>query len=414
MDHFLYQNNQLMAEDVSVADIAKEYGTPLYIYSKATISRHWHAFNEALGAHPHIICYAVKANSNLSLLALFERLGSGFDVVSGGELKRVLHVNGAREKIVFSGVGKTHDEITLALKSRIACINIESVAELKRVEAISQSLGIKAPVSLRINPDIDAKTHPYISTGLKENKFGIAFDKARELYHQHAAFPNIAFIGIDCHIGSQLTELEPFILALRKQIRLADELNESGLAIKHLNLGGGLGVTYMDETPPEPKALALAVKNELENRPYELILEPGRAIMANAGILVTEVEYLKNHHQKHFAIVDAAMNDLLRPALYQAEQNIVEVSVNDHIEAQTYDIVGPVCESGDFLGKNRQLKITEGDLLAVRGSGAYGASMSSNYNSRMRAAEVLVDGNTIQLIRQRETFDDLIKNELLL
>ncbi len=414
MDYFEYHNKELQAEDIKVAKLAEQFGTPLFIYSKKTILRHWHAFNNALGSHPHLICYAVKANSNLAILKVLAELGSGFDVVSIGELHRVIKAGGDPKKVVFSGVGKTTHEITEALDLGIYCINVESISELRRIELIAQSLRIKAPVSLRINPDIDAKTHPYISTGLKENKFGIEFNKAKEVYLKHEEFPHIQFVGIDCHIGSQLTELNPYLEVLDKLLSLADELKEAGLDISHLDLGGGLGVTYKDEKPPLPNELAEAVQAKMAHRDYEIILEPGRAIMANAGILVTEVEYIKEHHGRYFAIVDAAMNDLLRPALYQAWQNIIPVHTEESYSERVYDVVGPVCESGDFLGKERALKIGEGSLLAVRGAGAYGATMSSNYNSRPRACEILVDGDKADIIRHRETFDDLIHNECLL
>lgn len=414
MDYFNYQNKHLFAEELSVSDIVNKYGSPIYIYSKKTIIRHYHAFNDALGSHPHLICYAVKANSNIGILKILADLGSGFDVVSKGELQRALYAGADPAKIVFSGVGKTVEEIEFALSEKIHCINVESIAELNRIQEISAKQNITAAVSLRINPDINAQTHPYISTGLKDNKFGIAFDKASDIYHNYHKYPNIKFIGIDCHIGSQLTTLEPFMEALDRLIGLADQLAEKdGLSIEHLDLGGGLGVTYDNETPPDPAQLAAKVKQRLAERPYKIILEPGRSIMANAGILVTKVEYLKEHHEKYFAIVDAAMNDLLRPSLYQAWHNIISVDVNNSHPTRTYDVVGGVCETGDFLGHQRKLAIDESSLLAVRSAGAYGATMSSNYNTRPKLAEVLVDGSRSYLIRQRESFADMIKNEFL-
>ncbi len=412
MDYFNYVNNELFAEQVPISDIAKTVKTPCYIYSQKTIERHWHAFNDALGQHDHLICYAVKANSNLAILNILNQMGSGFDVVSGGELFRALKVGADPKKIIFSGVGKTHDEIRMALDANILCINVESESELHQIEKISSEKNISAPVSLRINPDVDAKTHPYISTGLKENKFGIEYQKAKSLYLSHSHFPHINFIGIDCHIGSQLTSLAPFIAALDKLIILADELTSSGLAISHLDLGGGLGVTYHDEDPPAPFDLAKAIAKKVQNRPFKIILEPGRAIMANAGILVTNILHLKPHHEKNFAIVDAAMNDLLRPALYQAYQQIIPV-IKSNDEPIPFDIVGPVCESGDFLGHDRRLALREGDLLAIRGAGAYGFSMSSNYNSRPRVAEILVNEEHFRIIRHRESYEFLCQNEVL-
>lgn len=414
MDFFNYKQDQLFAEDVSIEEIVSAHGTPCYIYSRATIERHWHAFNDAFEKHDHKICYSVKANGNLGILNLFTRLGSGFDVVSGGELQRVLKAGGKPEHIIFSGVGKTADEIQEALTLGIYCLNVESVSELERIQAISQSLNIQAPVSLRINPNIDAKTHPYISTGLKNNKFGIEFNKAKSLYLNRHQFSHVNFIGIDCHIGSQLTDLSPFLQALDILLALADELTAEGVPIEHLDLGGGLGVTYTDETPPLPSELSAKICARLDNRPYEIILEPGRAIMANAGILVTKVEYLKNHHDKHFAIVDAAMNDLIRPALYQARQTIVPVKPRKDVPAQSFDIVGPVCESSDFLAHDLTLSLKQNDLLAVRGAGAYGSVMSSNYNARRKAPEILVDGDRFHVIRERESFDDLIRHEKIL
>jgi diaminopimelate decarboxylase len=414
MDHFNYRQDRLYAENVEVADIAEIYGTPCYIYSRATIERHWHAFDTALGTHPHLVCYAVKANSNLAVLNVLARLGSGFDIVSGGELQRVITAHGDPSKIVFSGVGKRADEMRSALQVGIRCFNIESRAELERLSRIAAAMGVDAPVSLRVNPDVDANTHPYISTGLRNNKFGIAIEEALEVYRQAADLPCIYVVGIDCHIGSQLTELSPFIDALKRVVRLAEKLSAEGISVKHLDLGGGLGIRYRDETPPLPHEYASAIFALLESSPYEIFLEPGRAIMGNAGILVTKVEYLKHASERNFAIVDTAMNDLMRPALYDAWQDIIPVAPQKGGESYSYDVVGPICESGDFIGKQRPLNIAADDLLAVRSAGAYGFSMSSNYNSRPRAAEIMVDGEQVHLIRERETFDQLIQGERLL
>lgn len=408
MDYFNYQDDgQLWAEDLPLAQLAGQYGTPLYVYSRATLERHWHAFDKAVGDHPHLICYAVKANSNLGVLNVLARLGSGFDIVSLGELERVLAAGGDPKKVVFSGVGKTAPEMVRALELGIKCFNVESEAELDRLNQVAGELGKKAPVSLRINPDVDAKTHPYISTGLKENKFGIAFDRAREVYHYANSLPHLDVHGIDCHIGSQLTDLAPFIESTDRLLGLIDDLRQDGIHITHLDVGGGLGVTYNDEKPPEPSDYAKALLERLANhQEIELVFEPGRAIAANAGVLLTKVEFLKHNEEKNFAIIDAAMNDLLRPALYQAWQDIVPVKPRQG-EAKTYDLVGPVCETGDYLGKDRSLVLEAGDLLAVRSSGAYGFVMSSNYNTRCRAAEVMVDGNQSHLVRQREPLASL-------
>lgn len=415
MDYFNYQDDgQLWAEDVPLIELADTYGTPLYVYSRATLERHWHAFDKAMGIHPHLICYAVKANSNLAVLNVFARLGSGFDIVSQGELERVLIAGGDPAKVVFSGVGKTAVEIERALSVNIKCFNVESQQELNVLNQIAGKLGKIAPVSLRINPDVDAKTHPYISTGLKENKFGIAFDCARDIYHYACNLPHLNVHGIDCHIGSQLTDLAPFIDSTDRLLTLIDELSQDGIQITHLDVGGGLGVSYQHEKPPQPSEYAKALLARMSNRSdIELILEPGRAIAANAGILLTRVEYLKHNENKNFAIIDAGMNDLLRPALYQAWQEIVPVLPRKG-ELKTYDLVGPVCETGDFLGKDRALTIETGDLLAVRSSGAYGFVMSSNYNSRCRAAEIMVDGNKAHVVRQRETLESLWQLEKML
>jgi len=413
MDHFNYRNNDLYAENVPVADIVKSVGSPCYIYSRATLERHWKAFDDSLKGHDHLICYAVKANSNLAVLNLFARLGSGFDIVSSGELLRVIKAGGDPGKIVFSGVGKSRDEIELALQKGIHCFNIESEAELSAVNEIALTLNLNAPVALRVNPDVDAGTHPYISTGLKENKFGIDIDLALSLYQQAADMKNISVKGIACHIGSQLTEVTPFLDALDRVIALVEQLKQKGIELEHLDLGGGLGISYQDEKPPEPAEYAKAIVERLGDNQMPLHIEPGRAIAGNAGILVTAVEYLKHTEYKNFALVDAAMNDLLRPSLYGAWQEIVPVQKTEKA-SNSYDVVGPVCETGDFLGKDRQLAIEAGDLLAVRSSGAYGFTMSSNYNTRPRVAEVMVDGDKFQVVRQRETFEDLIKGEKIL
>lgn len=414
MDFFNYRQQFLYAEEIAVADIAAEFGTPCYVYSRATLERHWKAFDEAFNNQPHLICYAVKANSNLALLNVLARMGSGFDIVSIGEYQRVIKAGGAPEKIVFSGVGKREDEIRAALKSGIRCFNVEVSSELDRIGAIAGELGVVAPVSFRVNPDVDAKTHPYISTGLKENKFGIDIQQAIHEYRRAAHMPNIQIVGIDCHIGSQLTDTAPFLDALDRVLALVDQLQNEGILLKHLDLGGGLGICYRDEQPPLPADYIAAILQRLGNRQFEIMLEPGRAIVGNAGVLVTKVEYLKPTAGKNFAIVDAAMNDLVRPALYGAWQDIIPVSTATTIEQQEWDVVGPVCETGDFLGKGRMLSIKPGDLLVVRSAGAYGFTMSSNYNSRPRPAEVMVDGDRVHLIRARESIDQLWVGEQLL
>lgn len=415
MDYFNYQDDgQLWAENVSLAQLAEDYGTPLYVYSRATLERHWHAFDKSVGDHPHLVCYAVKANSNLGVLNTLARLGSGFDIVSAGELERVVAAGGNPAKVVFSGVGKTAAEMKRALELNIKCFNVESEPELERLNQVAGEMGVKAPISLRINPDVDAKTHPYISTGLRDNKFGIAFDRAPDVYRLAQRLENISIHGIDCHIGSQLTAIEPFIDATDRLLALIDSLKAEGINIKHLDVGGGLGVVYRDELPPQPSEYAKALLSRLANhQDLELIFEPGRAIAANAGVLLTRVEFLKHTEHKNFAIIDAAMNDLMRPALYQAWQDIVPVSPREGA-ALTYDLVGPVCETGDFLGKNRSLVLKQGDLLAVRSAGAYGFAMSSNYNTRTRAAEVIVDGDKTHLVRQREELSSLWALESLL
>ena len=408
MDFFQYKNEQLYVEDLPVKQLAEEFGTPLYIYSRATLERHWHAFDSALGKHPHLICYAVKANSNIGILNVMAKLGSGFDIVSQGELERVLAAGGEASKVVFSGVAKSRAEIMRALEVGIRCFNVESIAELHHINQIAGEMGKVAPISLRVNPDVDAHTHPYISTGLKENKFGVSVDEAREVYKLAATLPHVKITGMDCHIGSQLTELQPFLDAADRLIRLIEQLKEDGITLKHLDLGGGLGVTYTDETPPHPSDYATALLNKLKDyEDLEIILEPGRAIAANAGILVAKVQYLKSNESRNFAITDTGMNDMIRPALYEAYMNIIEIDRTLGREKAIYDVVGPVCETSDFLGKQRELAIAEGDYIAQRSAGAYGASMSSNYNSRPRTAEVLVDGNKAHLIRRRENLSEL-------
>lgn len=412
MDHFAYQGGRLCAEQVPLEAVAERFGTPCYVYSRATLTRHFHAFDAAFGARPHLICFAVKANSNLAVLNLLARLGAGFDIVSVGELERVLAAGGDAGKVIFSGVGKRADEIRRALEVGIRCFNVESESELARIAAIARELGCQAPVSLRVNPDVDAESHPYISTGLKENKFGIDIGAAEAVYRRAAERPELRLVGIDCHIGSQLTSLGPFLDALDRVLLLADRLAAHGIGVEHLDLGGGLGIRYVDEDPPLPQAYAEALLERLGERPFEVILEPGRAIAGNAGVLLTRVEYLKCTPTHRFAIVDAAMNDLLRPALYGAEQTIIPVQApTPDTVLETYEIVGPVCETGDFLGRARPLALAEGDLLAIRGSGAYGFSMSSNYNSRPRAAEVMVDGEQAHLVRRREALSDLFAGE---
>ena len=408
MDFFQYKNEQLYVEDLPVKQLAEEFGTPLYIYSRATLERHWHAFDSALGKHPHLICYAVKANSNIGILNVMAKLGSGFDIVSQGELERVLAAGGEASKVVFSGVAKSRAEIMRALEVGIRCFNVESVAELHHINQIAGEMGRVAPISLRVNPDVDAHTHPYISTGLKENKFGVSVDEAREVYKLAATLPHVKITGMDCHIGSQLTELQPFLDATDRLIRLMEQLKEDGITLKHLDLGGGLGVTYTDETPPHPSDYATALLNKLKDyEDLEIILEPGRAIAANAGILVAKVQYLKSNESRNFAITDTGMNDMIRPALYEAYMNIIEIDRTLRRKKAIYDVVGPVCETSDFLGKQRELAIAEGDYIAQRSAGAYGASMSSNYNSRPRTAEVLVDRDKAHLIRRRESLSEL-------
>lgn len=410
MDHFNYRGEALFAEDVPVAALATEYGTPCFVYSRATLERHYKVYEAALGELPHLICYAVKANSNLAVLNLLARLGSGFDIVSGGELDRVLAAGGDPSKVIFSGLGKSQSEIERSLECGIHCFNVESSAELERINEIAQSHGVCAPVSLRVNPDVDAGTHPYISTGLKENKFGIASDEALQVYLSATEMKGIELTGIDCHIGSQLTTIDPFLDAIDRLLKMVDDLAAQGVSLKHFDMGGGLGVSYGEEQPPQPSELIDAIRSRFEQRNLRLLLEPGRSIAANAGIFITKVEYLKCNEHKNFAIVDGAMNDLLRPALYGAWQEIVPVEKQEG-ESRLFDVVGPVCESADFLGKERELNVKAGDLLAVRSAGAYGFVMSSNYNTRGRAPEILVDGEQHFLVRKRETVAELLASE---
>ncbi len=414
MDFFQYQNNKLFAEALPVSQLAQQFGTPLYVYSKATLERHWYAFDKAFGDHPHLICFAVKANSNIAVLQTMARLGSGFDIVSQGELERVLKAGGDPAKVVFSGVAKTEIEIARALEVGIRCFNVESLPELYRINEVAGKMAKIAPISLRVNPDVDAHTHPYISTGLKENKFGVSVEQAQDVYRQASQLAHIQVVGMDCHIGSQLTELQPFLDAADRLIHLMKQLNADGIQLKHLDLGGGLGVPYTNETPPHPTEYAKALLEKLQQFDLEIILEPGRAITANAGILVTKVEYIKTNESRNFAIVDAGMNDMIRPALYQAYMNIIEADRSLAREKALYDVVGPVCETSDFLGKQRELAIVQGDFLVQRSAGAYGASMSSNYNSRPRTAEIIVDGDQAHLIRQRESYENLWQLERLL
>ena len=415
MDYFNYKNDQLMAEEISVKQLAQQFGTPLYVYSRATLERHWHAFDSSLQGHPHLICFAVKSNPNIALLNLLAKLGSGFDIVSQGELERVLAAGGDANKVVFSGVAKSHSEIERALEVGIRCFNVESEAELLRINQVAEKLGKKAPISLRVNPDVDAKTHPYISTGLKKNKFGVSVERAREVYRLAKTLPHIQIVGMDCHIGSQLTELQPFLDSADRLLVLLEQLRQDGIELQHLDLGGGLGVRYSDETPPHPTEYASALLAKFKQYPeLEIILEPGRAISANAGILVTKVEYLKSNEDFNFAIVDAGMNDMIRPALYQAYMEIIEADRTLDRERKVYDVVGPICETSDFLGKGRSLAIAAGDFIVQRSAGAYGASMASNYNSHPRAAEVLVDGNKAHLIKRRERFEELWACEQLI
>ena len=413
MDAFNYRDGELFAEGVALSAIAQRFGTPTYVYSRAHIEAQYRSFTDALDGVPHLVCYAVKANSNLGVLNVLARMGAGFDIVSRGELERVLAAGGQADKIVFSGVGKSREDMRRALEVGVHCFNIESTDELERLQVVAAEMGVRAPISLRVNPDVDAGTHPYISTGLKENKFGIAIADAEDVYIRAAQLPNLEVLGVDCHIGSQLTTLPPFLDALDRLLALIDRLGECGIYLHHIDLGGGVGVRYRDEEPPLIADYIQAVRERIEGRDLTLMFEPGRYIVANAGVLLTQVEYLKHTEHKDFAIVDAAMNDLIRPALYQAWMNVTAVTPRDS-EARAYDIVGPICETGDFLAKDRQLAVEEGDLLAVHSAGAYGFVMSSNYNTRGRTAEVLVDGDQAFEVRRRETVAELYAGESLL
>jgi len=413
-EYFHYQQDQLYAENVALGEIAQRFGTPCYVYSRAALGDGYRQFAEAFKGREHLICYAVKANSNLAILNLFARLGAGFDIVSGGELQRVLAAGGDANKVVFSGVGKTEAEMRQALEAGILCFNVESAPELDRLNAVAREMGRTASISLRVNPDVDAKTHPYISTGLKQNKFGVAYAEAFDLYRKAAAMPHLRITGIDCHIGSQLTETSPFIAAAEKVLALVDRLAAAGIVLEHLDLGGGLGIRYDDETPPSIAEYAQALLGALQGRSEKIIVEPGRVLVGNAGVLLTRIEYLKHGEEKNFAIVDAAMNDLMRPALYDAFHTILPVQRRgSEREGQSliYEVVGPICETGDFIGHAREMAVDQGDALAVMSAGAYGMSMSSNYNTRPRAAEVMVDGAVAHLVRERETLRQLYAAE---
>jgi diaminopimelate decarboxylase len=413
MTHIEKRNGELHVEAVACSQLADQFGTPLFVYSRSAIEQAWQAFDAALGDRPHLVCYAMKANSNLAVLNVLAKLGSGFDIVSGGELERVRAAGGDMNKVVFSGVGKTIDEMALALEAGIRCFNIESNHEIEQLAQVADAHGVVAPVSVRVNPDVDAKTHPYISTGLKDNKFGIAFTQAQAAYRRIAELPSLQAVGMDCHIGSQLTDISPYRDAISRLLSLCDQLEADGIRLHHLDLGGGQGIRYKDESTLDLTGWAGAMYEELGDRDYEIIVEPGRSIVGNAGVLLTQVNTLKHSEDKNFAVVDAAMNDLIRPALYSAWQDIVPVTDNN-TEPKQYDIVGPVCESADFLGKDRALSLDNGDLLAVLSAGAYGFCMASNYNSRPRAAEVMVDGSDVHLIRERETVQSLFAGEHVL
>ena len=414
MNHFSYREGSLYAEKVPVGDIAVQYGTPCYIYSRAALENAFLQYSDALQGCDHLVCYAVKANSNLAVLNVLARLGAGFDIVSGGELERVIAAGGDPAKVVFSGVSKTPAEMSRALELGIHCFNLESAAELEVLNRVAAETGRVAPVSVRVNPDVDAMTHPYISTGLRENKFGLTAEEALGVYRRASELDSIKVVGLDCHIGSQLTEISPFIDALHRLLALVDQLQNEGIAIRHLDLGGGLGVRYRDETPPTVAAYIGAIRDVLGERDLQLLFEPGRSIAANAGLLVMRVEYLKPTPDHNFALVDAAMNDMIRPALYQAWLDIQPVEQHQQGQSASWDVVGPVCETGDFLGKGRELSLRQGDLLAMSGAGAYGFTMSSNYNSRCRAAEIMVDGDAVHLARARETFADIVRGEACL
>ena len=411
--YFTYQQDQMYVEDVPLSHIAERFGTPCYVYSRAALTDGYRQFAEAFKSREHLICYAVKANSSLAILNLFARLGAGFDIVSGGELQRVLAAGGAANKVVFSGVGKSEAEMRAALDAGILCFNVESAPELDRLNAVAGSMGKIAPISLRVNPDVDAKTHPYISTGLKQNKFGVAYTEALAIYRKAAGMAHIKITGMDCHIGSQLTETSPFIAAAEKVLALVDQLAAEGVVLEHLDLGGGLGIRYDDETPPSIAEYAQALLAVLQGRSEKIIVEPGRVLVGNAGVLLTRIEYLKHGEEKNFAIVDAAMNDLMRPALYEAYHAILPV-LKKPVGSLSYDVVGPICETGDFIGRGREMPVEQGDVLAVMSAGAYGMSMSSNYNTRPRAAEVMVDQSQVHVIREREEVSQLFATENVL
>ena len=413
MNSYQYSNNVLHFDGVALPTVAKEYGTPVYVYSESALTAAFQSYEQAFAANQPLICYAVKANGNLNVLKHFAALGAGFDIVSGGELQRVLAAGGDASKVIFSGVGKSIDEIKLALQAGVKCFNVESLPELDRISAVAAELGMTAPISLRINPDVDAQTHPYISTGLKENKFGIAFVDAMSAYRHAAALPNLRIVGIDCHIGSQLIDLSPLAEALERLLVLVDQLAAEGIVLQHIDIGGGVGIVYNDEAQPDLQAYADTVARLLAGRPQHLVMEPGRSLVGNAGVLLTQVEFVKVGESKNFVIVDAAMNDLMRPALYQAYHAIAEVEPHADVPAVLADVVGPICETGDFLAKDRELAVVAGDLLAVQSAGAYASSMASNYNTRARAAEVMVKEGTHRLIRRRETLADLWKDEIL-
>ena len=413
MQPFQMKNGELYAENSPLSKIAADFGTPTYVYSKEALTSAFSRFSAGFEGTDHLVCFAVKSNPSLAILSLFAKLGAGFDIVSGGELARVIAAGGDPAKVVFSGVGKTESEIRSALEVNIFCFNVESASELERLNRVAGDMKKLAPVSLRVNPNVDAKTHPYISTGLKNNKFGVAYEEALSLYEAAAKMPNIVIHGVDCHIGSQLTELSPFLDALDRVLALVDQIEAVGIPIRHIDAGGGIGICYQDETPPEFSEYAQAMRLKMASRKVKLVFEPGRALVGNAGALLTKVEYLKHTESKNFAIVDAAMNDLMRPALYDAYHDIVSVKPSE-VESQVYEIVGPVCESGDFLGHDRQLALRQDDLLAILSAGAYGMSMSSNYNTRPRAAEVMVDGDQVYEIRKREKVADLFALERVL
>jgi diaminopimelate decarboxylase len=413
-DVFQHINGELFAENVAVSDLAEQFGTPLYVYSRKAFSDHYMAYANAFAGQDALVCYATKANSNIAVLNVLAKLGAGFDIVSVGELERVLKAGGDPSKVVFSGVAKTADEMRRALAVGVHCFNVESAAELERLNDVAIEMGVQAPISLRVNPDVDAQTHPYISTGLKENKFGVDIDVAKEVYARAKQLPGLKIKGVDCHIGSQLTQLDPYLDALDRVLNLVDALQEQGIELEHIDLGGGLGVTYDDEVPPTPQDFADAILPKLAGRNLKIIMEPGRSIAANAGIFVTQVEFLKSNGDKNFAIIDGGMNDLIRPALYSAFQRIVEVQPRTNTDKKVYDVVGPVCETGDFLGKDRELAILPGDFLAVKSSGAYGFAMASNYNTRNKPAEIMVDGDQTHLIRRRETIADQLSAESII